>query len=82
MNGIDIKTDDVDSQVLAATFAARVRLAKEPLEDMLVKAQAEWERTQKWVVSESKKPGSFLWFCDEFDLEPSAVRRAIRERAK
>lgn len=74
--------DAVDVQVLQATFAARVRLAKESREDAIALAADEWDKTQKWVASESRKAGSFLWFCDEFDLEPSAVRRAIKEKRK
>ncbi len=74
-------TDDaVDKEVLGATFAARVRLAKLTEEEAAEQAHEEWCRTQKWLVSTSQKPGSFLWFCDEFDLDPSAVRRAIKER--
>ena len=72
---------DQDSRVLAATFAARVQLAKLPVHEALQQAEKEWQQTQAWVVSESKKEGSFLWFCAEFELDPSAVRRAIKERA-
>jgi hypothetical protein len=73
---------EVDKQVLAATFAARVRLAKLSEDEATAEAQLEWYRTQKWIVSTSMRPGSFLWFCDEFDLDASAVRRAIKEKRK
>lgn len=71
-----------DHDILAATFAARVQLAKETEDECVEKSRAEWQRTQKWVASESHREGSFLWFCEEFDLDPSAVRRAIKERRK
>jgi hypothetical protein len=45
-------------------------------------AEDEWDKTQKWVASNSTKEGSFIWFCQEFDLDESAVLRAIRERRK
>ena len=70
----------VDKEVLAATFAARVRLAKLTEEEAAVQAREEWLKTQKWVASTSQKEGSFLWFCDEFDLDAGAVRRAIQEK--
>lgn len=71
---------DHDSRVLAATFAARVRLAKLPVHEAVQQAEQEWQKTQQWVQSESRKEGSFLWFCAEFELDPGAVRRAIQER--
>lgn len=74
--------NDVDVQILQATFAARVTLAKKGKEEAVGDAALEWERTQKWVQSESKKAGSFTWYCEEFDLDPSAVRRAIKEKRK
>jgi hypothetical protein len=45
-------------------------------------AEDEWDKTQRWVASASNKEGSFIWFCQEFDLDEGAVRRAIRERRK
>lgn len=75
-----MSADNVDVQILQATFAARVQLAKKSEDEAVGDAKVEWERTQRWVNSASHKDGSFLWFCEEFDLEPSAVRRAIKER--
>ena len=71
---------DHDTRVLAATFAARVQLAKLPVHEAIQQAETEWQKTQAWVRSESRKEGSFLWYCDEFELDPGAVRRAIQER--
>lgn len=76
----DEESNEVDIQVLTATFEARVRLAKQSREDAIKFAGEEWDRTQLWLKSESQREGSFLWFCDYFDLEPSAVKRAIREK--
>ena len=73
---------DPNRDVQAAVFAARVQLAKETETQAIDKARAEWSAAVKWVASDSMKPGAFLWYCEEFDLDPSAVRRAIRERRK
>jgi hypothetical protein len=73
---------EVDKQVLSATFAARVQLAKLDEVEAVDQARVEWQKTQRWVLSESHREGSFLWFCDEFDLDASAVRRAIKEKRK
>jgi hypothetical protein len=69
-----------DKEVLAAVFASRVSLAKEDKQTVIDKAVLEWERTLLWIASNSQKEKSFLWFCDEFDLDAGAVRRAIEER--
>mgnify|MGYP000958344728 CR=1 FL=1 len=69
----------VDREVLASIFAARVALAKKSLEQVLLDATAEHQGTLKWLESQSRKEGSFLDLCDEFDLDPGAVRRAVRE---
>ena len=70
----------IDTEILAATFASRVRLAKLTAHEAIAQAEQEWQKTQAWVASASQKEGSFLWFCDEFDLDASAVRRAIKEK--
>jgi len=71
---------NIDREVLAATFASRVALAKKTHDEAVREASMEWEKTQLWVKSRSEALGSFQWFCDEFELDASAVRRAIRER--
>ena len=70
----------IDRETLSAIFASRVKLAKKSLDQAREDATLEYHRTQEWVKSNSQKEGSFLWMCDEFDLDASAVRRAIRER--
>lgn len=70
----------VDKQVLRAVFASRVALAKLTAHEAILQAEAEWQKTQLWAASNSQREGSFLWFCDEFELDASAVRRAIKER--
>jgi len=72
----------IDKQILAATFASRVQLAKLTAHEAIGQAEQEWQKTQKWVASPSEKEGSFIWFCDTFELDASAVRRAIKEKAK
>lgn len=69
-----------DREVLAAVFASRVSLAKKTAVEAQNEALDEWMKTQKWVISTSKKEGSFLWMCEEFDLDAGAVRRAIGEK--
>lgn len=66
-----------DREVLASVFAARVVLAKKQEAQVVEEAVAEYHRTLTWLESRSQKPGSFLWFCDEFDLDPATVRREI-----
>ncbi len=75
-------SDTVDANVLRAVFAARVSLAKLTKTEAVAHAEDEWEKTQRWVESASCREGTFNWFCQEFDLDESAVRRAIRERRK
>ena len=69
-----------DRDVLRAIFASRVSLAKKTEDEAVADMRREWTRTQAWWKSPATKQGSFVWFCDEFDLDASAVRRAIVER--
>ncbi len=71
---------EVDREVLAAVFASRVSLAKKTEDQAAEDARVDHKKTLAWVKSESQKERSFLWCCSEFDLEPSAVRRAIVEK--
>jgi hypothetical protein len=75
-------SNDVDIDVLRSVFASRCQLAKKTEEEAAAEAIAELQATMAWVKSNSRAEKSFLWFCDEFDLEPSAVRRAIQEKRK
>lgn len=70
----------VDHATLSAIFASRVKLAKKNIEQVLDDAALEYHRTLAWIKSSRTAEGSFLWMCDEFDLDASAVRRAIREK--
>lgn len=72
--------EQVDKEVLAAVFASRVSLAKKTEDQAAEEARLEHRRTLAWVASNSQKEQSFIWFCDEFDLDASAVRRAIEEK--
>lgn len=69
----------VDREVLAAVFASRVALAKKTEAQAVADVRLEWQKARAWVLSRASenKPGTFLWFCDEFNLEPSAVLRTI-----
>lgn len=70
----------MDREVLASIFASRVSLAKKTEDQAAADARVEHQKTAKWIASPSKVNGSFLWFCDEFDLDPGAVRKAVAER--
>ena len=72
----------VDKQVLRAVFASRVQLAKLTAHEAIQQAETEWQKTQLWVASNSEKEGSFRWYCDEFEMDAGAVRRAIKEKRK
>lgn len=74
--------NEVDRETLAAIFASRVGLAKRTEDEAAEDARVEHRKTVKWIASPSKAEKSFLWFCDEFDLDPGAVRKAIAERRK
>lgn len=71
---------EIDRETLAAIFASRVALAKKTEDQAAADARQEHAKTLKWIASDSTKEKSFRWFCDEFDLDVSAVRRAIAER--
>lgn len=71
---------ELDAAVLRAVFQSRIRLVKMTREEAVASAGGEWDGAQKWLKSESRKEGSFYWMCDYFDLEPTAVKRAIREQ--
>lgn len=73
---------DIELDTHRALFAGRVLLAKMTEDEAVAAAKKELAVTLAWVASPAKKAGSFLWYCDLFDLEPSAVRRAIQERVK
>lgn len=73
---------DADRETLAAIFASRVSLAKRTEDQAAEDARREHRKTVAWVASGSKKEGSFIWMCDEFDMDVGAVRKAIQERRK
>jgi hypothetical protein len=73
---------DADHETLAAIFASRVALAKKTEEEAVTEARRDYQRTIAWVASSGQKRGAFLWYCDEFDLDASAVRRAITEKRR
>ena len=74
--------NEVDRETLAAIFASRVSLAKRTEDEAAADAREEHRKTLAWIASPSKKEKSFLWFCDEFELEASAVRKAVKDRVK
>ena len=73
---------DHDRETLAAIFTARITLARKTPDEAAEDGRTERVSCIKWMRSSSTKEGSFLWFCDEFDLDPGAVRKAVKERQK
>jgi hypothetical protein len=68
---------NMDRSILATLMLSRCKLARMSREKAIDEADDEWFDNHKWIGSESKGEGSFHWFCDQLDLEPSAVRDAI-----
>ena len=73
---------DLDRETLAAIFTARITITKKTPDEAAEDARNEHASCIKWMRSSSMKEGSYLWFCDEFDLDPGAVRKAVKERQK
>lgn len=69
-----------DREVLSAIFASRITLAKKSKEDALAEAIQEHARAGQWIKANTKKEGSFLWFCEQFGIEPSAVRMSLEKK--
>jgi len=67
----------VERDILAATFQSRIRLVRLARGQASTDADAEWVSNREWFLARTKTPGSFLWFCAEFDLERSAVLKAL-----
>ena len=77
-----MNVNEVDRETLAAIFASRVSLAKRTEDEAAADARVEHQKTVRWIASPAKADKSFLWFCDEFELAPDAVRKAIAEKRK
>lgn len=71
---------DEEITKLAAIFEHRQRLLKMTEDEAAEEARLEHRRAVKWYAAKGEKAGSFVWFCDVFGHEPSAVRRAIQEK--
>lgn len=71
-----------DNETLAAIFASRVKLAKKTADEVVADALEDFQNTLRWIKSNSEKESSFLWFCDLWDLDAGAVRKAIQEKVK
>lgn len=69
-----------ERESLAAIFASRVSLAKKTIEQAMAEAIVDYHNTVAWIKSSKDAYGSFLWFCDEFELDPGTVRKAIKEK--
>lgn len=70
----------LDREEQAKRFAERVTLAKLTEAEAIAQTTKEWWSVQRWVASSTMAPGSFLYMCDVFELEPDAVRKAIKDK--
>lgn len=82
MNAIEEDEKKEELRKMREWFAERALLAKMTLRQALAQTRQEWHLIQEWVASDSNAKASFNWYCEFFDMEPSAVRRAIETRAK
>ena len=71
--------ETLDGAVLAAIMKSRVETAKKTVEEVIDEAIEEHEACLRWFDSDATTKGSLRWFCEILDLEPDAVRRAVRE---
>lgn len=69
--------EGMDREILATVFASRISLAKKTEDQAAEDAREEHRRVLAWIKSPSMKEKSFLWYCDIFDLDSGAVRRAV-----
>jgi len=65
------------ANVLERRFIA----AAQSEEEYAAGARTAHRNALKWMTNNSKIKGGFLWVCDALNLEPDAVRRAMREKA-
>jgi len=73
--------ETIDGAVLAAIMTSRVETAKRTVEEVIDEAIQDHEECLRWFASDATTKGSLRWFCEILDLEPDAVRRAVREAA-
>lgn len=69
--------DGADREVLSAVFAARVGLVRSTPEQAAKDAVVERDRAIEWMLSPSKKQGSFLWMCAAFGVDAERVRKTL-----
>lgn len=67
----------VMSQALADVRAAVKRTRKAVMPNPEAVKNADHRESIQWVMSDSKRPGGFLWCCDLFDFDPDFVRAEI-----
>jgi len=70
---------NLDRSILATLMQARISQARITQAESQEIAAEEWEENRQWFASNSAAEGSFLWFCQQLDLEPGAVREAITD---
>jgi len=68
---------NTDRTILSSGMLARAKRARLSWEEAKNEAGEEWCSNHRWLASKAEGRGSFLWFCEQLDLEPDAVREAI-----
>ncbi len=66
----------------ASDIRAMVKRRKSPvIPDPTDVEDADLRNTIRWITSAEKRPGSFLWCCDLFDMNPDYVlQQVVRAR--
>ena len=67
-----------DRDVLSAIFASRLSLCQKTEAEAAAEAILLRRQAIMWISNNSQQKYSFTWFCDMLDVEPSAVRKAVR----
>lgn len=73
-----IKQDiNADRAILSSVFLARVELAKLSESEAVADAAEDHSDNLLWFGSNVKGKGTFVWFCEQLGLEPTAVRKEL-----
>ncbi len=76
MNIIRFPEKDVstDRTILSSLFLSRFDLYSMNLKDAVQEAKLEWHKNRRWFRSNDTGEGSFIWVCDQLDIDPAVVR--------
>jgi hypothetical protein len=63
-----------DRNMLQVLFLNRFELYAMTLRQAADDAKQEWHKNRRWFRSNSTDTGSFLWLCEQIDIDPAVVR--------